>query len=85
MNRSGHDFLSVFLLQSRDFAAGTGREYVIEARLEPLAPSWGFLGIPQLERRTRNGRDSRLATAIVQALNVRGTTRNKISDDATTC
>jgi hypothetical protein len=85
MNRSGHDFLSVFLLQSRDFAAGTGREYVIEARLAPLAPSWGFLGIPQLERRARSGRDSRLATAIVQALNVRGTTRNQIGDDATTC
>jgi chemotaxis protein methyltransferase CheR len=85
MNGSRHDFLSVFLLQSRDFAAGAGREYVIEARLEPLAPSWGFLGIPQLERRVQSGRDSRLATAIVQALNVRGTTRNKTGDDATSC
>jgi hypothetical protein len=85
MNGSGHDFLSVFLLQSRDFAAGAGREYVIEARLEPLAPSWGFLGIPHLERWARSGRDSRLATAIVHALNVRGTTRNKIGDDATIC
>jgi chemotaxis protein methyltransferase CheR len=74
MPASGGDFLSVFLLQSSEFTAKARKDYLIEARLTPLAPSWGFLGIPELSRRAKGETESRLATAIDQALNVRRTT-----------
>ena len=68
------DFLSVFLLRASDPTVDAQKEVRFEARLTPLAPSWGFLGIPGLPQTRTSGTEPRLAKAIIQALNRRGTT-----------
>jgi hypothetical protein len=74
MKGSENDFLSVFLLQSAGLTVDAPKEYLLEARLAPLAPSWGFLGIPALVQMRKRGTEPRLAAAIIQAFNISETT-----------
>jgi chemotaxis protein methyltransferase CheR len=74
MTAPQNDYLSVFLLQSPALTIDSEKEYLLEARIAPLAPSWGFLGIPELVQTRKRGIEPRLATAIIQALNISETT-----------
>jgi hypothetical protein len=82
MTAPQNNYLSVFLLQSPDLTMDAQTEYLLEARLAPLAPSWGFLGIPELLQPRKRGMEPRLATAIIQALNISETTSGKLGEDA---
>jgi hypothetical protein len=83
MTAPQNNYLSVFLLQSPGLTMDVETEYRLEARLAPLAPSWGFLGIPELLQPRKRGMEPRLATAIIEALNIGETTPGKLAEDAT--
>ncbi len=68
------DFLTIFSLQLSGRIGDENREYRLEARWASLAASWRSLGIPQSARARRRETEPRLATAILQALNVTETT-----------
>jgi chemotaxis protein methyltransferase CheR len=68
MTGSDYEFLSVFLLGTSGLMLGPSKEYLLEARLTPLAQSWGFSGIPELVETLRRGHEPRLATAVTEAM-----------------
>jgi chemotaxis protein methyltransferase CheR len=63
-----YTYLSQYLLQKSGLALGAGKDYLLEARLVPLAQSWGLQGIDDLVREMKKGSHQRLNTAVVEAM-----------------
>lgn len=61
-------FLRELLRARSGLALATGREYLVEARLLPVARSVGFASLDQLMMELRRQPDSSLAVAIVDAM-----------------
>lgn len=68
MNAVDYEFLSGFLLQSMGLSLGSGKEYLLEARLIPLAQSLGLQDFDQLVSELRRGRDAKLKSAVTEAM-----------------
>lgn len=68
MNPSDYDYLSQFLSNASGLALGTGKEYLLEARLTPLAQSLGLSDFEELVAELRRGADDRLSTAVVETM-----------------
>ncbi len=67
MEAVDYEFLSQLVLQRSGLSLGPGKEYLLEARLIPLAQSWGLTSIPELVRELRR-REERLESAVVEAM-----------------
>lgn len=67
MEAVDYQYLSNLVLQHSGLSLGAGKEYLLEARLIPVAQSWGLAGIPELVRGLRSS-DDRLRTAVVEAM-----------------
>lgn len=67
MDAADYQFLTQFVLQQSGLSLGSGKEYLFEARLTPVAQSWGLAGIPELVADLRKGND-RLKSAVVEAM-----------------
>ena len=68
MNAVDYSFLSELLLESSGLSLGAGKEYLLEARLIPLAQSCGLEGLDALLRELRKDRRGTLATAVTEAM-----------------
>jgi len=68
MNPADYEYLANFLLGTSGLALGTGKEYLIEARLVPLAQSCDLDGIEQLVAELRKGNNTRLSSAVTEAM-----------------
>lgn len=68
MNVEDYEFISGFLSQSSGLALGPGKEYLVEARLVPLAQSLGLADFNHLIRELRKGRDRQLSSAVTEAM-----------------
>ena len=55
MNPSDYDFISAFLQQTSGLALGTGKQYLVESRLIPLAMQLGLDNLDHLFRESRQG------------------------------
>ena len=62
------EFLTKFLLEQSGLSLGTGKEYLLEARLMPLAQSCGLTSIPELVREIRRNPRQQLAQGVVEAM-----------------
>ena len=67
MLATDYQFLTNLMLECSGLALGGGKEYLLEARLFPLAQSWGLAGIPELVRELRNG-NGVLESAVLEAM-----------------
>lgn len=67
MDSIEYQYLANLVLEQSGLSLGAGKEYLLEARLVPVAQSWGLSGIPELVRGLRNG-DQRLRAAVVEAM-----------------
>ncbi|HVW01105.1 MAG TPA: CheR family methyltransferase, partial [Planctomycetaceae bacterium] len=67
MMPSDYVFLSDFLLEKSGLALGPAKEYLLEARLVPIAQSWGLAGLPELVRELKQ-QNSILETAVMEAM-----------------
>lgn len=63
-----YEFLAQFLLAQSGLSLGTGKEYLLEARLIPLAQSYGLSGIADLVAEARRNPRQQLAQSIVEAM-----------------
>jgi chemotaxis protein methyltransferase CheR len=68
MNPVDYEYLSNFLLQRSGLSLGAGKEYLLEARLIPLAQSLGFNDIHELVNGLRLGKDKRIEFAVTEAM-----------------
>jgi chemotaxis protein methyltransferase CheR len=68
MIASDYEYLSNFLLGKSGLALGPGKEYLIEARLIPLAQSCGLANIEELVRELKSRKEERLHSAVVEAM-----------------
>lgn len=68
MNPHDYEFLSKFLNESSGLALGSGKEYLLEARLTPLAQSFGLASIEELISELRRGQDNRLSLAVTESM-----------------
>ncbi|MCC7420425.1 MAG: protein-glutamate O-methyltransferase CheR [Planctomycetaceae bacterium] len=68
MTPADYDYLSAFLLESSGLALGPGKEYLLEARLIPLAQSSGMADVSELVANLRKKRDPKLASAVTEAM-----------------
>ncbi len=68
MNPADYEYLSNFLLQRSGLSLGAGKEYLLEARLIPLAQSLGFSDIHELVNCLRLGKDKRIEFAVTEAM-----------------
>jgi len=68
MNSQDYDFLSQYLMKTSGLALGSGKEYLLEARLTPLAQSFGLANFDQLVSELRAGRDERLSSAVMETM-----------------
>ena len=68
MNPSDYQYLTSYLLKASGLSLGDNKEYLLEARLIPLAQSWDIEGIPQLVAELKKGLDKRLATSVTEAM-----------------
>ncbi|MFN0197769.1 MAG: CheR family methyltransferase [Planctomycetaceae bacterium] len=68
MNPTDYDFLTQYIHDGSGLALGAGKEYLLEARLIPLAQSWGIHDLPELVRTLGNNRDARLSEAVIEAM-----------------
>lgn len=67
MDSFEYQYLAHLVLEQSGLSLGAGKEYLLEARLVPVAQSWGLSGIPELIRDLRRG-DQRLRAAVVEAM-----------------
>lgn len=65
---SDYEFLSAFLLKRSGLYLGPNKEYLLEARLIPVAQSWGLAGIEPLVLELRRGNNERLNSAVTEAM-----------------
>jgi len=68
MKPADYEYLANFLLGTSGLALGAGKEYLIEARLVPLAQSCDLDGIEQLVIELRKGNNTRLSSAVTEAM-----------------
>jgi chemotaxis protein methyltransferase CheR len=68
MTPADYDYLSAFLLESSGLALGPGKEYLLEARLIPLAQSSGMSDVSELVANLRKKRDPKLSAAVTEAM-----------------
>ncbi len=68
MKTADYDFLSTFLMKTSGLALGPGKEYLLEARLVPLAQSLGLSDFDSLVGELRRGADHRLSEAVTEAM-----------------
>jgi chemotaxis protein methyltransferase CheR len=68
MNPVDYDYLCEFLLKSSGLSLGANKEYLLEARLIPLAQSWSLGGVEELVSVLQLGGDARLAFAVTEAM-----------------
>lgn len=67
MEAADYEFLSNLVLRRSGLSLGSGKEYLLEARLVPLAQSWGLNSIPELIREIRRG-EVQLENAVVEGM-----------------
>lgn len=67
MNPADYEFFSQHVLHTSGLSLGTGKEYLLEARLVPLANSWGLNSLTDLIREIRGG-NATLAAAVTEAM-----------------
>lgn len=63
-----YQFLCEYLLDSSGLCLGNGKEYLLEARLVPLAQSWGLNDMTELVQSLRKGQDKQLMAAVTEAM-----------------
>lgn len=68
MTPADYDYLSAFLLESSGLALGPSKEYLLEARLIPLAQSSGMADVSELVANLRKKRDPKLSAAVTEAM-----------------
>jgi chemotaxis protein methyltransferase CheR len=66
MTPSEYNLISNLLLEKSGLSLGPGKEYLLEARLVPVAQSWGLANLAELVRELRNNRV--LETAVMEAM-----------------
>jgi chemotaxis protein methyltransferase CheR len=67
IEKAEYDFLSALVLQRSGLSLGSGKDYLLEARLIPVAQSWGLSGIDDLVRDLKKGNE-RMASAVTEAM-----------------
>lgn len=67
MESSEFQFLAHLLMEQSGLSLGAGKEYLLEARLVPLAQSWGLSSISELVAELRRG-NRVLESAVVEAM-----------------
>lgn len=68
MQKTDYEFLCSFLIKRSGLSLGEKKEYLLEARLVPLAQTQGLAGIEELVRELRKGTNERLAAAVTEAM-----------------
>lgn len=68
MKPTDYEYISNFLLGTSGLALGEGKEYLLEARLVPLAQSWDLENMDELIQALRRGQDKRLMSAVTDAM-----------------
>ena len=68
MNPADYEYLANFLLGTSGLALGNNKEYLLEARLIPLAQSLGMSGISELVQELKNGAEARVTSAVTEAM-----------------
>ena len=68
MNPADYEYLVNFLLGTSGLALGTNKEYLLEARLIPLAQSLGMSDISELVQELKNGAEARVTSAVTEAM-----------------
>jgi len=68
MNPADYEYLANFLLGTSGLDLGTSKEYLLEARLIPLAQSLGMSGISELVQALKNGAEARVTSAVTEAM-----------------
>jgi len=68
MNPSDFEFLATFLHKTSGLSLTEGKEYLLEAKLGPLAQSTGLAGIPDLVKLLRKGNDPQLESAVTESM-----------------
>ena len=68
MTPADYEYLSNFLLGTSGLALGTSKEYLIEARLIPLAQSLGLDGISELVEELKKGAELKVTSAVTEAM-----------------
>lgn len=63
-----YEFLTQFLLKYSGLSLGGGKEYLLEARLIPLAQSWGLNGLSDLVVEIRRNPQQALAHGVIEAM-----------------
>jgi len=63
-----YDFLTQFLQTRSGLALGSSKEYLLEARLLPLAQSFGLNGLPELVLALRRNPPESLSSSVVEAM-----------------
>lgn len=65
---SDYEFLCAFLLKRSGLYLGPNKEYLLEARLIPVAQTWGLAGLEQLVLDLRRNNNERLNSAVTEAM-----------------
>lgn len=63
-----YEFLTQFLMKQSGLFLGSSKEYLLEARLIPLAQSWGLPGIRELTAEVRRHPNQQLAQGVIEAM-----------------
>lgn len=67
MTPDDYEYLCNYVNETSGLSLGAGKEYLVTARLVPLAQTWDLAGIPELVGALRNG-DQRLGDAVTEAM-----------------
>ena len=83
MNEHDYDYLCDFLKERSGLSLGTSKQYLVEARLVPIAQSSNLAGLAELVTHLRRGRDEKLAVAVIEAMTTNETSffRDRIPFD----
>lgn len=68
IDSNDYDFLSALVARRSGLALGSGKEYLLEARLIPIANSLGMPSLVELVRHLRVRRDENLEATITEAM-----------------
>lgn len=68
MNPADYEYLSNFLIGTSGLSLGEGKEYLLEARLIPLAQSLDLSGIEELVAELKNNPELKLESAVTEAM-----------------
>lgn len=68
ISKPEYEFLCRFLQDKSGLSLGAGKEYLLEARLIPLAQSWGLAGLTELIAEVKRAPQQPLALGVVEAM-----------------